>query len=118
MQSEETVRRQVPVTSRRAIVRTGVRLGYAAPAVAVSIALGTDRAAAVSGQCLSDGVDCFHPINTPDVCDTCCSGASVYRGFGATICGACIPAGVFCRLDSFEETCHSCCNGQSNSICL
>ena len=118
MPIEEAAHRQIHVSSRRAIVRTGTRLVYGAPLVAISMSLGADRATAVSGECLPDGTDCFHPASTPDVCEMCCSGASVYRGYGATICGECIPTGITCRLDIFEETCLNCCNGQANSICL
>ena len=80
-------------TSRRAVLRTGVRLAYATPVVAVSMKLSTDAASAqVSGPAECVPVRSCAGFECGPVLDGC---------GGLLICGGC-TTGFFCGP---ENTC-------------
>jgi hypothetical protein len=95
MSETETRDRLLHSTTRRKVIKSGVKLAYAAPLVAGSIKLSESGAlAALSGgpfTCPAGAVDVCGPYtacgttsgNNPCVCHRTASGATLCGGFGA-----------------------------------
>ena len=112
MALEEITRHLGASTTRRTVVKTGVKIAYAAPIVAASFKLSTVRASHVSGGC--DGVCCADTATF-----TSCGAGGCYcfqttegttachlGGQSCTLIGPCTtssdcPNGTHCSAESF-----------------
>jgi hypothetical protein len=118
-------------TTRRTIVTTGAKLAYAAPVVAASFKVATQRASALSpgtGSCVPfNPVDCTFTTQCPgcDLGSECCTSA----GCTTSVAGNtfCIAPGIYAcgSTCTTDEECGagslcgiSCCNGGADRLCF